>query len=38
MVDHFPQFGVRNGALYLHGVPVFLVHVIAGRDFVVTIT
>ncbi len=38
MVDHFSQFGVRNGALDLYGVPVFLVHVIAGRDLVVTIT
>jgi len=38
MVDHFSQLGISNAGLNLDSVPVFLVHVIAGPDLLVTIT
>jgi len=37
MVDHAAQFGGRNSAAQLDRVPVLLIHVIAGLDFLVTI-
>jgi len=38
MVDHFSQLSVGNTGIDLDGVPVLLVHVITGRDLLVTIT
>jgi hypothetical protein len=37
VVDHFSQIGVWNSAFNLNGIPVFLVHVIAGPDLVVSV-
>jgi len=37
VVDHFSKFDIRNAGLNLDGIPVFLVHVISGPDFVVPI-
>jgi len=37
MIDHFSQFDIRNAALNLNGIPVFLVHVVTGRDLLVTV-
>jgi len=37
MVDHFSQFDIRNAALNLDGVPVFLVHVIARAHLLVPV-
>jgi len=38
MVNHFSQLGIRNAAFNPNGIPVFFVHVITRRDFVVTIS
>src|SRR6266404_3394991 len=37
VVDHFSQLDVRDAAFDLHCVPVFLVHVITGRDLFVAV-
>jgi hypothetical protein len=37
MVDHFSQLDIRDAGLKLNRVPVFLVHVITGRDLFVTV-
>jgi len=37
MLDHFSEFDLRNPALYLNGVPVFLVHVISRPDLLVPV-
>jgi hypothetical protein len=32
MIDQLLQLGIADGAIQQHGIPVFLVHVIAGRN------